>query len=109
MGRGHREEDEGVEPCGREDRHGYSKPAAAPAAHLPWRRTTDSNRYARALIRLRSDARRLAGSFSMSALPPDASGGRWQRTEQSKPAVLAAARFPAGADHLAGSSSEESG
>jgi hypothetical protein len=50
---------------------GCSKPAAAPAARLPRRRATDLNRYARALIRLRCGARALAGSLSISDLPPD--------------------------------------
>jgi hypothetical protein len=48
----------------------------------------------------------LAGSLSMLALPPDAS--RREMAEDGAHdahGVTAAARFPAGADHLAGSSS----
>jgi hypothetical protein len=53
---------------------------------------------------------RLAGSLSMSALPPDANG-REMAEDGAVEAhdVPAAARFPAGASRLAGSSSEESG
>jgi hypothetical protein len=98
-----------------------SSPAAARTATgiqspLPRRRRT----FHRGERRTRTVT--LARSFAFEATPaawrvhspcrlsrPVRAGGRWQRTEQSKPAVLAAARFPAGADHLAGSSSEESG
>jgi hypothetical protein len=40
---------------------------------------------------------------------PMRTAGRWQRTEKSNLTVLPAARFPAGASRLAGSSSAEGG
>jgi hypothetical protein len=86
---------------------GCSKPAAAPAARLPRRRATDLNRYARALIRLRCGARALAGSLSISDLPPDknrremAEDGELESQRLSTPG-----RLPSGASALAGSSSK---
>jgi hypothetical protein len=107
MGRGHREEDGGVEPADHEGRHRCSKPVAAPAAHLPRRRATDSNRCARALIRLRSDARG-PGGFTLHVGSPT----RCERAEMAEDGAhdahgVTRRPFPAGADHLAGSSSEE--
>ena len=75
LGRARKAEDEGVEPHGREGRHGYSKPVAAPAAHLPFistRRAADSNRNADTPIRFRGGAC-IPGRFTLheqTAPPP---------------------------------------
>lgn len=64
-------EGEGADPHGREDRHGCSKPVAAPAAHLPERRAENSNPSACAPVRFRNDARGPGGfTLQVSALRP---------------------------------------
>jgi hypothetical protein len=72
LGRGHREEGEGVEPTTAKGRHGCSKPAAAPAAHLPGRNEEVLTPTAVTAIRFRGGARHPAGSRSISTLPPEA-------------------------------------
>jgi hypothetical protein len=57
-------------PAAREDRHGCSKPAAAPAAHLPLRNKEVPTPTACAASRFRGGARHLAGSRSRTALRP---------------------------------------
>jgi hypothetical protein len=70
LGRARSAEDEGVEPGGRKDRHGCSKPVAASAAHLPSRNEEVPTPTARAASRFRGGARHPAGSRSGTALPP---------------------------------------
>jgi hypothetical protein len=85
---------------------GCSKPAAAPAAHLPRRRATDSNRYARALIRIRSGARGPGGFTPHFGSPARCvSGGRWRKTGELNASASAPTRFPDGDHHLVMSSS----
>jgi len=69
LGRARCEEGRGVEPRGRKDRHGCSKPAAAPAAHLPSRNEEVPTPTARAAGRFRGGARHPAGSRSTFGSP----------------------------------------
>ena len=78
--------------------HGYSKPAAAPAAHLPWRMAEVTLPSPCGAHPGSSRGLRL-GSFTIHK----------RRTEKSNLSPFGASRFPSGARALAGSFSKAEG